>query len=109
MDKCEAKPAPHGSPAVSMGSPHRCGVGCSQAGRASEGVWRVSVRGSPVASVRVAQSCPTLSDPMDCIVHGILPARILEWVAIPFSRDLSDPGVELRSPRLQVDSLPTEL
>ena len=38
-----------------------------------------------------AQSCPTLWDPMDCIppgssVHGILQARILEWVAVPFSR-----------------------
>ena len=40
----------------------------------------------------VAQSCPTLCDPMDCSppgssVHGILQARILEWVAISFSRN----------------------
>ena len=38
----------------------------------------------------VAQSCPTLRDPMDCSlpgssVHGIFQARILEWVAIAFS------------------------
>ena len=38
----------------------------------------------------VSQSCPTLSDPMDCglpgsSVHGILQARALEWVAIAFS------------------------
>ena len=38
----------------------------------------------------VAQSCPTLSDPMDCslpgsLVHGFLQARLLEWVAISFS------------------------
>ena len=38
----------------------------------------------------VAQSCPTLSDPMDCIlpgssIHGIFQARVLEWVAIAFS------------------------
>ena len=38
-----------------------------------------------------AQSCPTLCGPMDCSlsgspVHGILQARILEWVAIPYSR-----------------------
>ena len=38
----------------------------------------------------VAQSCPTPSDPMDCSppgssVHGICPARVLEWVAIAFS------------------------
>ena len=36
---------------------------------------------------------------------GILEARILEWVAISFSRDLPDPGIEPRSPALQVDSL----
>ena len=35
--------------------------------------------------VKVAQSCPTVCDPMDYIVHGILQARILEWVAFPFS------------------------
>ena len=44
----------------------------------------------------VAQSCPTLCDPMDCSppgssVHGILQARILEWVAILFSRGSSQP------------------
>ena len=42
------------------------------------------------------QSCPTLCDPMDCSppdssVHGILQARILEWVAMPFSRGSSWP------------------
>ena len=41
--------------------------------------------------VLVIQSCPILCDPMDCglprpSVHGILQARIPEWVAIPFSR-----------------------
>ena len=38
----------------------------------------------------------------------ILQARILEWVAFPFSRGSSNPGVERRSPTLQVDSLPAE-
>ena len=33
--------------------------------------------------VEVAQSCPALCDPMDYTVHGILQARILEWVAFP--------------------------
>ena len=33
--------------------------------------------------VKVAQLCPTLCDPMDYTVHGILQARILEWVALP--------------------------
>ena len=41
--------------------------------------------------VKVAQSCPTLCDPMDYTVHGILQARILEWVAVPFSRVSSQP------------------
>ena len=52
--------------------------------------------------VLVAQSCPTLCYPIDCSlpgssVHGILQARILEWVAIPSSRGSSDPGIESMS------------
>ena len=44
----------------------------------------------------VAQLCPTLCDPVNCSppgfsVHGILQAKILEWVAIPFSRGSSIP------------------
>ena len=58
--------------------------------------------------VKVAQSCLTLCDPMDYTVHGILQARILEWVAFPFPGDLPNPGIELRSPISQADSLPTE-
>ena len=54
------------------------------------------------------QSGLTLCDPMDCSppgssVHGILQARILEWVAIPFSRRSSHPGIKpesLKSPAL---------
>ena len=54
------------------------------------------------------ESCLILCDPMDCSppgssVHGILQARILEWVAMPSSKDLPDPGVEpesLMSPAL---------
>ena len=38
-----------------------------------------------------AQCYPTLCDPMDCTVHGILQARVLEWVAFPFSRGSSQP------------------
>ena len=49
-----------------------------------------------VARVLAAQSCPTLWDPMECnppgpSVHGIFQTRILEWVAIPFSRGSSRP------------------
>ena len=58
--------------------------------------------------MQVAQLCRTLCDPMDCIVHGILQARILEWVAVPFSGDLPNPVIEPRSPALQMDSLPIE-
>ena len=39
--------------------------------------------------VKVAQSCPTLCDPIDYTVHGVLQARILKWVAFPFSRGYS--------------------
>ena len=42
-------------------------------------------------NVKVAQSCPTVCDPMDYTVHGIFQARILEWVAFPFSRGWSQP------------------
>ena len=58
--------------------------------------------------VKVAQSCQTLWDPMTYTVRGILQARILEWVAFPFSGDLPNPGIEPMSPTLQADSLPAE-
>ena len=54
--------------------------------------------------VKVAQSCQTLWDPMDCIVHGILQSRIVEWVAVPVSRGSFEP----RSPTLQEDASPAE-
>ena len=41
--------------------------------------------------MKVAQSCPTLCDPMNYTAHGILQARILEWVAFPFSRGSTQP------------------
>ena len=41
--------------------------------------------------VKVTQSCQSLRNPMDYTVHGILQARILEWVAFPFSRVSSQP------------------
>ena len=64
--------------------------------------------------VLVAQLCLILCDPMDCSppgfsVHGILQARILEWIAIPFSRGLPHPGIKTWSPAFQADSLPFEL
>ena len=44
-----------------------------------------------VMKVKIAQFCPTLCDPTDYAVHGILHVRILEWVAVPFSRGSSQP------------------
>ena len=41
--------------------------------------------------VKVTQSCPTLCDPMNYAVHGILQARIPEWGAFPFSRGSFQP------------------
>ena len=54
---------------------------CQRSQKAAKVKWKV----------KVAQSCPTLCNPMDYIVHGILQARILEWVAFPFSRGSSQP------------------
>ena len=64
---------------------------------------------SEVKCSDVAQSCLTLCDPVDCSlqgssVHGIFQARVLEWVAISFSRGSSRP----RSPALRADTLPSE-
>ena len=52
---------------------------------------RVKRGESNQVKVQVTQSCPTLCNPMDSIVHGILQARILEWVAVPFSRGSFQP------------------
>ena len=65
-------------------------------------------------SLLVAQSYSALWDPMDCnppgsSVHGILQARILEWIAIQFYRESSRLRDQTRSPALQADSLPSEL
>ena len=49
-----------------------------------------------------------LRSPPGFSVHGILQARILKWVAIFFSGDLPDPGIEPGAPALQVDSLLSE-
>ena len=66
-----------------------------------------------VVGVLVARSCPTFCDPvgfrlLGFFAHGLLRARILEWVAISFSRGLPDPGIKHASPALQADSLLSE-
>ena len=58
---------------------------------------------SRVEWVKVAQLCLNLCDPMDYTVHEILQARILEWVAFPFSRGSSQPRDQTQSPALQAD------
>ena len=63
--------------------------------------------------VLVTHLCLTLCDHIDCSspgssVYRILQAKILEWVAIPSSRDLPDPGIEPESPALRADSLLSE-
>ena len=52
-----------------------------------------------VTNVLVVQLCLTFCDPMDCSppgssVYGILQAKIVEWAAMPFSRDLPNPGIK---------------
>ena len=77
----------------------------SKSGRHNNGHRTSSVSHSVVS---------TLCDPMNCSlpdssVHGILQARILEWIAIPFSRDLPNPVVEPGSLVLQADPLLSEI
>ena len=59
-------------------------------------------------AVIIAQLCLTLCDPMDYTVHGILQTRILDWVAVPFSRVSSQPRDWTQVSSLQVDSLAAE-
>ena len=49
---------------------------------------------------KVAQSCLTLCNPIDYSVHRILQARILEWVAFPFSRGSSQPRDQTQVSRI---------
>ena len=85
-----------------LGSQWDCSLGIREAGKQtcprnwfflSNFYWsRVDLQCSQLCCVvLVAQSCPTLCNPMDCSppgssVHGILQARVLKWVVIPFSR-----------------------
>ena len=50
--------------------------------------------------MKVTPSCLTLCDTMDYTVHGILQARILEWVAVPFSRASSKPKDRTQTSRI---------
>ena len=81
----------HPNAAAWQGSSARCAHGSPCSEYAPEFTAKVKESES-----EAAQSCPTLCNPMDCSlpgssIHGILQARILEWVAIPFSRGSSPP------------------
>ena len=65
------------------------------------------------ACVLVTQSCLDLCNHkayslVGSSVCGILQARVLQWLSFPSPGDLPNPGIELRSPALQVDPLPSE-
>ena len=65
--------------------------------------WKLlTYRFAVKVKLKVTQSCPTLCDPMDCIVYEILQARIVS------PRDLPNSGIKPRSSALQVDSFPAE-
>ena len=58
-----------------------------------------------VSEVNITQSYPTLCDPMNyslpgSSVHGILQARILEWVTVPFSKEPSQPRGQIQVSRI---------
>ena len=61
-----------------------------------------------VNKVKVAQSCPTVCDPMDRIVHAFSRPEYWSGQLFPSPGDLPNPGIEPRSPALQVVSLPSK-
>ena len=72
-----------------------------------------SLPGGGEGGDEVAQSCPTLCDPVGCSlpgssVCGILQAKVLSGLPFPSPGDLPNPGIEPRSPTLQADALPSE-
>ena len=76
-----------------------CPMPAVQLGRLEDTAFSPFPYVSGVNKVNVAQLCLTLCDPMDCSppvssIHGILQARILEWVVVVSPRDLPDPWIE---------------
>ena len=63
--------------------------------------WQTSCQINPGSEVKVAQSRPTLCNPMDYTAHEVLQARILEWVAFPFSRGSSQPRDQTQVSRIR--------
>ena len=60
----------------------------------------VSFQGKVKVEVKIPQSCMTFCDPKDYTVHGILQARILEWVLFPLSRGSSQPRNQTQVSRI---------
>ena len=75
---------------------NKCWSMCEEKGTLLHCWWECKPLWKTVWRSEVAQSCPTLCDPMDCSlsgssVHGIFQTRVLEWIAISFSRGPSRP------------------
>ena len=72
-------------------------------------IWEKDSSPEPLKmKVKVTQSCPTLYKPMDYTVHGILQARILEWVTFPFSRGSYQPRDQTQVSHIAGRFLPAE-
>ena len=112
LNKAQTRPRPIPSPLLKTFQQHLIALWFKKKKKNNFSAWPTSFMWSGSGS-EVAQSCPTFCDPMDCSppdssIHGILQARILEWVAISFSRGPSYPGIEPRSPSLQAVALTSE-
>ena len=71
--------------------------------------WTIGkVKESEVAQLFLTLLRPTDCNPPGSSIHGILQARILEWVAISSPGDLPNPGIDSGSPALQADALSSE-
>jgi len=84
-------PLPHHAGSLTNFSRKAGSVHGSELGSVNFNAWK---------KVKVAQSCLTLCHPTDYTVHGILEARILEWVAVPFSKGSSQPRDRTQVSRL---------
>ena len=71
-------------------------------------LWEDSIPSEPPGKPKVTQSCSTLYNSIDYTIHGILYARILEWVAFSFSRRSSQPRDQIQVSHTAGGSLPAE-
>ena len=92
----------HGQRSLAGNNPYGCRVGCDWCDLVPVNQWSRSVMSDSLRS-------HGLYSPPGSSIHGIFEARVLEWVAISFSGDLSNSGIEPRSPAFQANSLLSEL